>query len=147
MYSYRLPPKSFVILYFPSENAPAPPNPLMTEQLSHPTQLLIFVPSIGHFLLLSSCPASNTATLRSGACFVSSYAENIPPGPAPIIITSYLIRAPSKIILYFFNLYPCSVSTHIFLHKNIVDHGNPCRSQLLSVAGRYAQPYYGLIHI
>ena len=49
--------------------------------------------------------------------------------------------------IFFIKPYSRSASTHIFLHKNIVDHGNPCRSQLLSVAGRYTQPYYGLIHI
>ena len=32
IYSYKVPPKSLVILYFPSENAPAPPKPLMIEQ-------------------------------------------------------------------------------------------------------------------
>lgn len=50
--------KSFVILYFPSEKAPAPPKPLIIEQLLQEIQLFIFFPSIGHFLLASSCPAS-----------------------------------------------------------------------------------------
>ena len=39
-------------------------------------------------------PSSNTATLVSGDFFISSYAEKIPPGPAPIIITSYSIHYP-----------------------------------------------------
>ena len=86
--SYKVPPKSFVILYFPSEKAPAPPKPLIIEQLLQEIQLFIFFPSIGHFLLASSCPASKTAILQSGFFSISSYAPKIPPGPAPMIITS-----------------------------------------------------------
>ena len=66
----------------------APPKPLIIEQLLQEIQLFIFFPSIGHFLLASSCPASKTAILQSGFFSISSYAPKIPPGPAPMIITS-----------------------------------------------------------
>ena len=105
MYSKRVPPKSFVILYLPSEKAPAPPKPLIIEQLLHEIQLFTFFPSIGHFLFASSCPASKTAILQSGFLSISSYAPKIPPGPAPIIITSYLsiyyILPPIIMVLYY----------------------------------------------
>ena len=91
IYSYNVPPKSLVILYFPSEKAPAPPKPLIIEQLLQPIQVLIFSPSIGHFLLSKACPASNTPIFKSEFCFTNSYAAKIPPGPAPTIITSYFI--------------------------------------------------------
>ena len=92
IYSYSVPPKSFVILYFPSENAPAPPNPHMIEQCLQLIQFLILSPSIGHFLFFKVYPSSNTAILYSCFFFISSYAAKIPPGPAPIIITSYFIH-------------------------------------------------------
>ena len=49
---------------------------------------------MGHLLFSSGFPASNTATFNSGAFFTSSYAAKIPPGPAPIMITSYLLILP-----------------------------------------------------
>ena len=88
MYSCRDPPKSFVMLYFPSENAPAPPKPFIIAQDLQLMQDLILIPSMGHLRFLSSLPASKTAILRSVFFSVSWYAEKIPPGPAPIIITS-----------------------------------------------------------
>ena len=75
MYSYSVPPKSFVMLYFPSENAPAPPNPCMMEQDAQFTQDFTFTPSIGQCRFSSAWPASTTRTLKSGASFISSYAE------------------------------------------------------------------------
>ena len=51
IYSYNVPPKSLVILYFPSENAPAPPKPLIMEQLLHPIQDFTLSPSMGQWRL------------------------------------------------------------------------------------------------
>ena len=45
-------------------------------------------PSMGHRRRFRACPASRTATRSSGHRWVSSYAVKIPPGPAPIMITS-----------------------------------------------------------
>ena len=84
------------MLYLPSENAPAPPNPFIIAHVGHLIQALTFLPSIGHFLFSNVLPSSNTATLVSGDFFISSYAEKIPPGPAPIIITSYSIHYPPR---------------------------------------------------
>ena len=83
-----MPPKSLVILYLPSEKAPAPPKPLIIEQLLQLMQLGILSPSIGHFLPDNLCPASKTAIESSGCFFANSYVAKIPPGPAPITITS-----------------------------------------------------------
>jgi len=60
------------MLYLPSENAPAPPKPLMIEQLLQPMQLLTFLPSMGQWRFSRLWPASKTATLSEGASFVSS---------------------------------------------------------------------------
>ena len=90
MYSKRVPPNWFVILYFPSEKAPAPPKPFIMEQGLQPTQLFTFTPSMGHFLFSRGFPDSKTDILRLGFSFTNSYALNIPPGPAPIINTSAL---------------------------------------------------------
>ena len=51
MYSKRVPPKSLVMLYLPSEKAPAPPKPDMMEQVLQPMQDLTVVPLMGHFRL------------------------------------------------------------------------------------------------
>src|SRR5699024_6624947 len=44
--SYRLPPKSLVILYLPSEKAPAPPKPDIMEQVLHFIHVFTFLPSM-----------------------------------------------------------------------------------------------------
>ena len=72
IYSWRVPPKSLVILYFPSENAPAPPKPLMMEQDLQPMQLFTLSPSIGQRRFSRACPASKTAIFSAGFSFVSS---------------------------------------------------------------------------
>ena len=92
MYSCRVPPKSLVMLYLPSEKAPAPPKPLMMAQVLHLMQDVTFLPSMGHLRFSSGLPVSNTATLRSGRFIANSYAENMPPGPAPMMMMSYFIR-------------------------------------------------------
>ena len=61
-----VPPKSLVILYFPSENAPAPPKPLMIAQVLQPIQVFTFSPSMGQWRLLNGLPASNTAIFNPG---------------------------------------------------------------------------------
>ena len=72
MYSYSVPPKSFVRLYLPSENAPAPPKPFMIAQVGQPMQCLTVLPSMGHLRFSSGWPSSNTAIFLSGQSFESS---------------------------------------------------------------------------
>ena len=48
-YIIIFPPKALVMLYFPSEKAPAPPKPLIMEQLLQLMQLLILSPSMGQW--------------------------------------------------------------------------------------------------
>ena len=79
-------------------------------------QLFIFFPSIGHFLFSSGFPASNTATFSSGAFFISSYAAKIPPGPAPIMITSYLL-----ICIISFLRQPASGHCCLIVNSNVMN--------------------------
>ena len=84
--STRSPPISGLKFNVPSENVPEPPTPHI---ILHGSQL-IHLPflTMGHFLLFMSLPLS---TIRiSNDLSTSSYAANIPAGPAPTIITSYL---------------------------------------------------------
>ena len=67
-----MPPKSFVMLYLPSEKAPAPPKPLIIEQLLQLTQVLTLSPSMGQTRFFSTFPASKTAIFSPGAFLVSS---------------------------------------------------------------------------
>lgn len=46
----------------------------------------------GTFAFFERRPSSNTAIFFSGQSFDNSYAEKIPPGPAPIMITSYCMK-------------------------------------------------------
>ncbi len=72
MCSWSVPPKSFVMLYFPSENAPAPPKPLMIEHVWHLMHDFTRSPSMGQRRLASGWPASKTAIFRPRSSFVSS---------------------------------------------------------------------------
>ena len=72
MCSYKVPPNWFVILYLPSENAPAPPNPFMIPQVLQLIHDLILTPSIGHFLLSKGFPDSNNAIFKLGFNFIAS---------------------------------------------------------------------------
>ena len=96
IYSYSVPPKSLVILYLPSENAPAPPKPLIIEQFLQWIQDFTLSPSIGQWRFVNSFPISKTAIFKSGLFSNNSYAVNIPPGPAPTITTSYIMFPPIK---------------------------------------------------
>ena len=91
MYSCMVPPKSLVILYLPSEKAPAPPKPDMIAQVLHLTQDFTLSPSIGHLRFSRALPVSNTATFKSGRLVANSYAEKMPPGPAPMMMISYFM--------------------------------------------------------
>ena len=70
--SYKVPPKSLVMLYFPSEKAPAPPKPLIIEQVSHFIHDFIFFPSIGHALLSKAFPFSIIAIFKFLFLFTNS---------------------------------------------------------------------------
>ena len=100
-----MPPKSLVILYFPSEKAPAPPKPFIILQGLQFIQDLILTPSIGHLRFSKTFPVSIINILMFLFNFNNSYAEKIPPGPAPIIAISYI----SMLLVYIF--YKLSFST------------------------------------
>ena len=72
MYSCSVPPKLLVMLYFPSENAPAPPKPLIIEQVLQLMHDFTVVPLMGQRRFESAWPASNTAIFSSGRSLVSS---------------------------------------------------------------------------
>ncbi len=118
IYSCSVPPNWFVILYFPSENAPAPPKPFMIPQLLQCIHAFTFFPSIGHFLFSRLLPASNTAILNSGFSFTSSYAEKMPPGPDPIIITSKsIVPSPFYFTKHIYHSYGSRPSFSQYIHR------------------------------
>ena len=100
IYSYSVPPNSLVMLYFPSEKAPAPPKPFIMAQEGHLMQLFTFTPSMGQWRLSSARPASSMAIFAVGHFCTSSYAAKIPPGPPPIINTSYFMMVFLRSIVF-----------------------------------------------
>src|SRR3989304_1126782 len=87
-YSPRCPPTSVESVSFPSEKAPAPPQPLTSvqgEQGGHCTPLI----RAGQRLRASSGPFSSTNILKS-AVLARSKAVKMPAGPLPTMITSHL---------------------------------------------------------
>ena len=65
----------------------APANPVVIAHGLHPTQR--FVTRFGQFLFSMDLPFSIIRTFKSFLFSINSYAQKIPPGPAPIIMTSY----------------------------------------------------------
>src|SRR5699024_2131443 len=104
--SGRVPPTSGERESFPSENAPAPANPVEMEQGLHPMQTFVFL--FGHVRFSIERPFSSIRTFKSGLFCISSYAQKIPDGPAPIIITSYifLVFAIFKYLRFFCSFPP-----------------------------------------
>ncbi|MBT9133592.1 MAG: hypothetical protein DDT38_00315 [Firmicutes bacterium] len=82
------PPNSVVRLYLPSENAPAPPNPRIMSQGTHPPQRVTLRSAIGQLRSARSAPASNMTTRNPSRRVKSSKAAKMPAGPPPIIATS-----------------------------------------------------------
>lgn len=87
MYSSRNPPTSGVSVSFPSEKAPAPPQPQSVEQSLHGTHDTPLM-SAGHCLSSRSLPFSSIRTLRPLTAAESSSAAKIPAGPEPTITMS-----------------------------------------------------------
>src|SRR6056297_3553302 len=107
MYSSKCPPIFGDNDNFPSLKAPAPPQPDTTEQLSqlkHPWPGFFF---IGHSLLEISLPFSSIKISKLASFFKSSKAVNIPVGPVPTIITSYLFLLINKTLPFLFPFYCC----------------------------------------
>jgi len=87
IYSKSVPPKSLVILYFPSENAPAPEKPhVMLQNGLHFTHS--FSVLSGHFRSSTRFPCSIRRILFPGFFLSISYAKNAPAGPPPTTIKS-----------------------------------------------------------
>src|SRR3989304_5236549 len=97
-YSPRCPPTSVESVSFPSEKAPAPPQPLTSvhgEQGGHCTPLS----RAGQRLRASSGPFSSINILRS-VVRASSSAVKMPAGPLPTTTTSYLDSKTSASVPY-----------------------------------------------
>ena len=86
MSSGRSPPTSAESESLPSENAPAPENPVVMRHGSQPTHSPAC--SFGHFRCSTGNPASTSTMRASGRSFSSPSAVKMPEGPAPTMTTS-----------------------------------------------------------
>ena len=84
--SGRFPPTSGERESFPSEKAPAPAKPVVIEHGLQPTHTFVFL--FGQTRFSIGLPFSIIKIFSSGFSLISSYAQKIPDGPAPMMITS-----------------------------------------------------------
>ena len=84
--SGRFPPTSGERESFPSEKAPAPAKPVVMEHGLQPTHTLVVL--FGQTRFSIGLPFSIIKIFSSGFSLISSYAQKIPDGPAPMMITS-----------------------------------------------------------
>ena len=89
MYFVMLPPTSCERESLPSENAPAPAQPLMMAQGLQPTHFPVI--RAGHLRSAMARPLSISNTFFVSSCFISSSAVKMPAGPAPMMTASYVL--------------------------------------------------------